>query len=104
MQALYLALLLISIGGLAVIDWRYKLAFWNERKRTVLVVATGVGIFILWDILGIALGIFGHGAGRFNLPFVIAPEFPIEELFFLTLLCYNAVILYRGIGLWRSRI
>lgn len=104
MEFVYLACLLVSIGGLAVLDHRFKLAFWHNKKQTLLTVLVAVGIFVLWDAAGIILGIFSHGNSPFDLPFTIAPEFPVEEIFFLTLLCYNALILYRGIGLWRSRI
>ena len=104
MQLVYLACILVSIAGLGVLDYRYKLAFWHDRMRTTYTLLTAVIIFLVWDIAGIALGIFKHGNSPFNLPFTIAPEFPVEELFFLTLLCYSALILYKGIGLWRSRI
>lgn len=100
----YIGFLLVGLGGLTILDYRFKLAFWYNAKRSAFVIASAVGIFLAWDILGIALGIFKHGAGPFNLPFTIAPQFPIEELFFLTLLSYSALILYRGIGVWLSRI
>ena len=104
MQLAYLAFLLISISGLATLDYRFKLAFWHNRKRTLLTVFIAVGVFVAWDIAAIILGIFRHGMSPYNLPYTIFAEFPIEELFFLTLLCYSALILYKGIGLWRSRI
>lgn len=98
----YLIGLVISISGLAVLDRRFKLAFWHNKTQTLLTMATAVVIFIIWDILGIALGIFFHGASSYSLPFTIAPEFPVEELFFLTLLCYSALIIYRGATVWLS--
>lgn len=104
MQFAYLAFLLISIAGLAMLDYRFKLAFWNNKKRTLLTVFIAVGVFVAWDIAAISLGIFLHGASQYSLPFTLFPELPVEEIFFLTLLCYSALILYRGIGLWRTRI
>lgn len=101
---LYLLSLLVSITGLALLDRRYKLAFWKHRKQTLIVLGISVLVFVIWDVLGISLGIFLHGTTPYNLPFTIAPEFPIEELFFLLLLCYSALILYRGAAVWRSRI
>lgn len=92
----YLVSLLLSITGMALIDRRFKLAFWNDRRRTVLTIAICVGIFIVWDVLGIALGIFIHGNSQFALPLRLAPEFPLEEIFFLTLLCYCALVIYQG--------
>ena len=87
MQWIYLVALMVSVTGLATIDWRYKVAFWYDAKRTILTIATAVVIFVIWDVLGIALGIFFHGGSQYSLPFRLMPEFPIEELFFLVLLC-----------------
>lgn len=101
MQWFYLLALLVSIAGMAIIDWRYKLAFWHDRRRTVLTLAIAIGIFIAWDILGIVLGIFFHGGSKFTLPIRLLPEFPIEELFFLLLLCYCTLVVYQGASrLW----
>lgn len=97
----YLCALGVSISGLAVIDWRHKLAFWFDAARTLKTIGIAVGLFIIWDVLGIVLGIFFHGGSQFTLPVRIAPEFPIEELFFLFLLCYVTLLLYRGVPkLW----
>lgn len=99
----YLIGLLIGIAGMAVIDWRYKLAFWHHPKRAAIVIALTMLIFILWDFFGISLGIFYHGASQYALPFTIAPEFPIEELFFLLLLSYSTLVIYTGVSSWLSR-
>lgn len=103
MSLIYLLGLLIGITGMAIIDHRFKLAFWYDKRRTLLTIGTAVAIFIIWDILGIAFGIFSHGQSAFSLPFTIAPEFPIEELFFLTLLCYCTLVIFRGVQQWHSR-
>lgn len=97
MPGIYLAGLVVSIAGLAMIDRRLKLAIWYDAKRTALTVGSAVAVFVLWDIAGIALGIFFHGGSNLTLPLRILPEFPIEELFFLTLLCYVTLLLYRGL-------
>lgn len=100
-QWFYLIALVVSISGLATLDWRYKLAFWYDARRTTLTLAAACWLFLLWDIAGISLGIFLHGNGPYALPFRLFPEFPIEELFFLFLLSYVTLILYRGVALWR---
>jgi lycopene cyclase domain-containing protein len=92
---LYLTGLCVSLAGLAVLDYRYKLAFWHNAPRTRWTIGAAVGIFVIWDILGILLGIFFHGGSPWTLPLRILPEFPVEELFFLTLLCYVTLLLYR---------
>lgn len=95
-QFYYLLALLVSLSGMAVIDWRHKLAFWHDRTRTLQTVGIGIAVFIVWDIIGIALGIFFHGGSPYTLPLRILPEFPLEELFFLTLLCYVTLVLFQG--------
>jgi lycopene cyclase domain-containing protein len=96
---LYLVGLSIGLTGLGAIDWRYRLAiFSSERRRSLITIAIAVSLFIVWDALGIFLGIFFHAGSPYGLPLRLAPEFPLEELFFLTLLCYNALIVYRFAG------
>jgi lycopene cyclase domain-containing protein len=100
-QWLYLISLIVAISGMAVIDRRYKLAFWSDRRRTIITLSVAVIVFIIWDILGITLGIFFHGGSDITLPYRILPEFPVEELFFLLLLCYCTLVIYRGAStLW----
>lgn len=101
MQWLYLISLLVSIAGLATIDWRHKVAFWYDAKRSTVSIAVAVAIFVIWDALGIALGVFFHGGSPYALSFRLAPEFPIEEVFFLVLLCYTTLMIYRGASQWR---
>lgn len=100
-QWLYLAGLLLSIGGVALLDRRFKLAYWYDRRRTIITILVGVAVFTIWDLLAIKFGIFLHGDSRFMLPFTILPEFPLEELFFLVLLCYCTLTAYRaGVTKW----
>ena len=104
MQWFYFIGLLIGIGGLLLIDRRWKLAFWKDGKRTIFTIATAIAVFVLWDLVGISLGIFFHGGSAYTLPFRLAPEFPIEEIVFLFLLTYSTLVVYHGVQLWRSRI
>lgn len=104
MEFAYLGGIVFGICGLAILDWRYKLAFWHSPKRAAATLATAVALFILWDFFGIALGIFKHGGSPFSLPFTLFPEFPIEEIFFLFLICYSTLVIYMGVTKWRSRI
>ena len=96
-QWFYLIALLVSIGGIALIDRRFKLAFWKDSKRTSMTLAISIVLFIIWDILGISLGIFFDGASTYMLPVRLAPHFPIEEIFFLFLLTYVTLVIYNGI-------
>lgn len=99
MQFAYLASLVAAIAGLAVIDYRYKLAFFHDRRRTAITLAVGVILFSIWDLVGIGLHIFFPGTSPYVTGLMILPGYPIEELFFLTLLCYNALIIWT----WRER-
>ncbi len=96
----YLAALLISLGGMAVIDYRYQLAAWYDARRTALVIGVGVVLFVIWDIFGIALDIFYSGQSQYMSGIYLGPEFPLEELLFLTFLCYFTLVCYRLIDRW----
>lgn len=95
MQFLYLAALLFSFTGMAILDKRYRLAFFHNRKRTLITLAIGVAVFVIWDIFGIGLGIFFSGHSPFMSGLYLGPEFPIEEIFFLTFLCYFTLVMFR---------
>lgn len=90
----YLTTLLLSIAGLGLLDWRYRLALASQPRRAGLTIAAGMGLFLVWDFIGISQGIFFRGPAPYQLPFELAPELPLEELFFLFLLCYVTLLLY----------
>lgn len=94
MSALYLIVLAVSLASMVLIDKRFSLALFKDRTRTLIAVAIGVAVFIFWDALGIGLGIFFSGHSPYMSGIYLAPEFPIEELFFLTFLCYFTLIMY----------
>ena len=94
MSLLYLASLAIAIFGMVMIDRKYQLAFFHDAKRAAATVGIAVGVYILWDLLGIALGIFRQGTSGYDLGVEVLPELPIEEFFFLFLLCYLSLICY----------
>jgi len=58
---LYLAALLLSNCGLFLLDIRHKLAFSTSPKAAGLSIAIAVVLFLIWDLAGIALGIFFRG-------------------------------------------
>ena len=100
MNWLYLTCLIISFFGMAIIDRRYNLAFFKDSKRTLLTLLISVGIFIVWDVAGIALGIFYSGHSPYMSGLYLGPEFPVEELVFLTFLSYFTLVMYR---FWSQR-
>ena len=95
MSMFYLIALLVSLGCLALIDWRYKLAFWHDAARTFKVFVVSLAVFLVWDVAGIVFDVFYIGPSEFVTGIVLAPELPIEEMFFLSLLTYTALLVWR---------
>lgn len=91
MSFVYLAALLVSITGMVVLDRRFRLFFWEDARRAAIVLPVGVVLFLVWDLLGVGLGIFFRGQTPFMTGLLVAPEVPVEEIFFLVLLCYLAM-------------
>ena len=94
MGLIYLAALFVSLTGMVVLDRRFRLYFWVDARRAAIVTVLGVVFFVVWDLFGIGLGIFFRGETAFMTGLQVAPELPVEELFFLTLLVYVTMNLY----------
>lgn len=92
---LYLTALVFSILGLGLLDFKYQLAIRQYPLATVLSVGTGVSVFLVWDLVGIYFGIFFRGNAPHLTGLTLAPELPLEEVFFLILLSYNALLAYQ---------
>jgi len=103
MGILYLVALAISITGMVLIDRRWRLFFWRDALRAAIVLVVGIVFFVVWDLFGIGLGIFFRGETSFMTGLQVAPELPVEELFFLTLLCYVTMNVY-GLLTRRSEV
>lgn len=88
MPLLYLAALLIALTGMVLLDRRFRLFFWRDARRASIVLVAGLLFFLAWDLAGVGLGIFFRGETSFMTGLQVAPEVPLEEVFFLTLLCY----------------
>ena len=94
MTLLYLAALLIALFGMVMLDRRFHLFFWRDARRAGIVLGAGILFFLVWDLVGVGLGVFFRGETSYMTGIQIAPEIPLEEVFFLALLCYltmNAV-------------
>ena len=94
MQFAYLAGLIFSIIGLGLFDWRFKLGFSTNKKAAALATLLPLVFFLIWDGAGIALGIFFRGETSHLTGILVAPELPIEELFFLFLLNYTTLTIF----------
>jgi lycopene cyclase domain-containing protein len=98
MSFAYLALLFVSLCGLFLTDYRYKLAFFYDKRRTAYTLLFGVVFFFIWDIAGVAMDIFFIGDNQLLTGITILPDVPIEELFFLILLCYSSLLVWRKVA------
>jgi lycopene cyclase domain-containing protein len=94
MPGAYLAGLLVSIAGIAVLDARYRLFFWRSPLRAAAVMVIGLVFFLVWDVAGVHLGIFFIGQNDLLTGVLLAPEVPLEEVFFLVLLCWTTMDLF----------
>lgn len=103
MSFLYLAALLVSIAGMIVLDVRFRLFFAAAPLRAAIVLVVGLAFFLAWDVAGITLGIFFRGNPDLLTGALLAPELPLEEFFFLALLCYTTMNLFRWLSSARLR-
>jgi lycopene cyclase domain-containing protein len=94
MGVLYLVALGIALTGMVMLDRRFTLFFWKDARRAAVVLTLGVIFFLAWDVAGISLGIFFRGETSFMTGVQLAHELPVEELFFLIMLCYLTMNAY----------
>jgi lycopene cyclase domain-containing protein len=99
----YLGALLVSLAGMVVLDLRFRLFFAAAALRAAIVLVIGVAFFLAWDVAGIGAGIFFRGNPGLLTGVLIGPELPLEEVFFLALLCYLTMNVY-GWSTSRRRI
>ena len=96
MGALYLAALLVGIGCMLLLDHRFRLFFWHDAAIASLITVLGTALFLVWDVAGIALGIFLRGDSPVATGIVLAPELPLEEPVFLVFLVLCTMVVFTG--------
>lgn len=104
MGALYLIALLLSLGCMLLLDWRFRLFFWRDAMSALVVTAVGLAFFLVWDIAGITNGIFLRGDAAIATGIVLAPELPLEEPVFLLFLVVCTMVIYTGSARILSRL
>jgi lycopene cyclase domain-containing protein len=92
----YLAALLAAVGAMALIDARWRLAFWRSPAAATAAVGAGTVLLLLWDVAGIAFGVFFRGDSAYATGVLLAPELPLEEPVFLVFLCYLTLVTVLG--------
>ena len=103
MSFIYLGALLVSLAGMVVLDLRFRLFFAVAPVRAAIVLAAGIAFFLAWDVAGIEAGIFFRGNPGLLTGVLLGPELPLEEVFFLALLCYLTMNVYRWLSSRQSR-
>lgn len=96
MGFLYLFLLIAGIACMLLIDRRFRLFFWHDPATASLVTALGTALFLVWDIAGIAAGVFLRGDGAIASGIILAPELPLEEPVFLIFLVLCTMVVFTG--------
>lgn len=102
---LYLAALLASLACMVALDARFRLVLWRHPRRALGVLAIGIAFFLVWDLAAIASGHYRAGESDAMTGIMLAPELPLEELVFITFLCYFTLVLHQLVlaGLRRRR-
>lgn len=95
-MGMYLAALLVSLGGMLLLDWRHRLFLWRAPVRALLTLAAGVALLLIADWVGIVYGVFEIGETPYLTGIVLAPELPLEEPLFLLFLCQLTMVLVTG--------
>jgi lycopene cyclase domain-containing protein len=98
----YLAALLGALACMALLDRRFRLVLWVDARRGAVVLAVGVAFFLLWDVLAIQAGFYVRGGSEAMTGIMLAPELPLEELVFVTFLCYLTLVLHGLVGRTRK--
>jgi lycopene cyclase domain-containing protein len=99
----YLVALLIPTGCMALLDHRFRLVLWRAPRRGLLALAVGIAFFLAWDLAAIASGHYAAGHGAAMTGIMLAPELPLEEIVFITFLCYLTLVLRGLVVLWMDR-
>jgi lycopene cyclase domain-containing protein len=93
----YLLSLVAVLGCMALTDRRWKLFFWADPRRAAVVFAAGFALFLAWDVVALQQELYERGRSEWMTGIEVAPELPVEELFFLAFLPYLTMVLH-GLG------
>ena len=93
----YLLILLFSLAGLGLADWRWRLVLFDSPKAAMTTIALLVVFFLAWDITGLWLEIFSTNQVYVSGLYIVTPNLPIEEVLFLTLLNYVVLLCYQAL-------
>ena len=86
--------LLLSIACMVMLDARFRLVLWRDTARSTLVLAGGVAFFLVWDVVALMRGFYHGGDSAAMTGLELAPDLPVEELLFITFLCYCTLVIH----------
>jgi hypothetical protein len=86
--------LMLAFAAMGYIDWRWRVALFRDPRRSVTVVVLTAALLIVFDVVGLALGVYRAGDRVVGLVFG-SPDFPVEELFLLLFFGYFCPIMLR---------
>ena len=95
MQLAYLATLALGTGCMALMDHRWRLVLWADVRRALIVIGVGLVLFLAWDVAALRLGLYHRGESTAMTGVEVAPNLPLEEIFFILFLCYLTLVLHR---------
>ena len=88
MKYTYLTILIFSIVGMTLLDYRYKLTFFKHARAATESTLVVMAVLLVTDIIGVNWKIFYTNPKYVCGLFIGSENIPIEELFFLFLLSY----------------
>ena len=94
-QWTYLAALLGALGCMLLLDHRLRLVLWKDLRRGAFVLAAGTVGFLVWDVIAVEQEFYRRGQSDLMTGIELAPELPLEELFFIVFLCYLTLVLHQ---------
>lgn len=95
MSWLYLLSILVPTVCMGLVDHRWRLFLFDRPRPALLVVAVGTVIFLVWDVVAISADMYHRGESPAMTGIELAPELPLEELFFIVFLCYLTMVLHQ---------
>ncbi|MDN4172461.1 lycopene cyclase domain-containing protein [Nocardioides sp. SOB77] len=97
MSALYLLSILVPTVCMGLVDRRWRLFLFRagSARRALAVVAAGTVLFLVWDLIAIGADMYHRGESDAMTGIELAPELPLEELFFIVFLCYLTMVLHQ---------
>jgi lycopene cyclase domain-containing protein len=90
----YLLSLLWVLGCMVAVDRHWRLFFWADPRRAAVVFVAGFTLFLVWDLAALQLGLYERGRSRYMTGIEVAPDLPLEELFFVAFLPYLTMVLH----------